>query len=43
MKHSAELKLPDNDLMKEIDTAGSKYFSKIQDKQIRQKGMKENL
>ena len=43
MKRSDGLKLPDGEMMKEIDTTGYKYLGILQDDQIRHREMKEKL
>ena len=41
IKHSDEWKLPDSELMKEIDTAGYKYLDILQDNQIKHRAIKK--
>ena len=43
MKHTEGIKLPDGELMKEIESSGYKYLGMLQDDMIRHKEMKEKL
>lgn len=42
IKHSDEWKLPDIELVKEIDTAGYKYLDILQDNQIKHRAIQKS-